>query len=290
MEKIKPDALIEQSGNLLSLPEACIRVNELLDDGQSSAAEIAAVIIQDTALSSRLLKVVNSSFYGFPGRVETISRAITLVGSKELRDLAIISAAGNLFTGIPGDLINMPNFWYHSVSSGAVARALAKERHVLHPERLFVMGVLHDIGHLVLCQQLPEQSRDALLISKGRDELVPLAEEEVFGFTHQEVGYLLAASWKLPESLQAAIRWHHQPEEAEHHTLEATLVNIGSAVADVMLREEDLQEITELVLPQVWQLAGVSPEIIPEIVMTVHNEITELFSLLIGDHGSAYLS
>ncbi|MES9855496.1 MAG: HDOD domain-containing protein [Sedimenticola sp.] len=288
--KMKPEVLIEQSGNLLSLPEACIRVNELLDDGQSSAEEIAGIIIQDASLSSRLLKVVNSSYYGFPGRVETISRAITLVGSKELRDLAIISAAGNLFTGIPGDLINMPNFWHHSVTSGAVARALAKKRHVLHPERLFVMGVLHDMGHLVMCQLLPEQSRDALLISKGRDELVPLAEKEIFGFTHQEVGYLLAESWALPESLQAAIRWHHQPEEADHHILEAALVHMGSAVADVILHEEDLQVITEVVLPQVWTLAGVSPEIIPEIVMVVHDEITELFSLLIGGQGSVYSS
>ncbi|MES9904265.1 MAG: HDOD domain-containing protein [Sedimenticola sp.] len=286
--KISPEILIAQSGNLISLPEACIRVNELLDDEQSSADEIAAVIIQDAALCGRLLKVVNSSYYGFPGRVETISRAITLVGSKELRDLAVITAAANLFTGIPGDLINMPSFWHHSVISGAAARALARKCHVLHPERLFVMGVLHDIGRLVMCRQLPEQSRDALLISGGRDEILTMAEDEVFGFNHQEVGYLLVKSWKLPESLQTAIRYHHQPEEAEQHTLEVTLVHIGNAVAEVIQHEEDLQIISDRVLPQVWESMGLSPELIPDIAAAIQNEVDALFSLLIGLDGSAH--
>lgn len=279
---MNPEQLISNAGNLVSLPEVCIRINEMVDDERCSAGEIGDVIIQDTALSGRLLKIVNSAYFGLPGKVETISRAVTLIGTRELRDMALATAACDLFTGIPAELINMDSFWHASLTCGVVARALGKECSVLHPERLFVMGVLHDIGRLVILQQLPEESRDVILITKGRDELLPLAENEILGFNHSEVGEQLAHSWSLPESMATVIRWHHEPENTKEFLVETALVHIGSVVADQLVWEGDLDRLEEKVSAAVWKSVAVTPEACQGIAEEAAAEIRELYSLIVG--------
>lgn len=281
---MNPEQLVSNAGNLVSLPEVCIRINEMVDDDRCSAGEIGDVIIQDTALSGRLLKIVNSAYFGLPGKVETISRAVTLIGTRELRDMALATAACDMFTGIPADLINMDSFWHASLTCGVVARALGKECGVLHPERLFVMGVLHDIGRLVILQQLPEEARDIILISKGRDELLPLAENEVLGFSHGEVGYQLAHSWRLPESMATVIRWHHEPEKTKDFHMETALIHIGSVVADQLVWQGDLDRLEERVSSAAWKLVAVTPEACQTIAGEVAAEIRELYSLILGPY------
>lgn len=277
-----PRQLIRDAGDLVSLPEVCVRINQLTEDPTSSALEIGQVISQDTALSARLLKVVNSAFYGFPGRIDTIARAITIIGTKELRDLALMTAACGVFTAIPPNLINMERFWHGALACGVLARILARSCQVLHPERLFVMGVLHDIGRLVMFQQLPVESRDILLISKGRDDLIVAAERAVLGFTHGEVGCELAFDWKLPSSIRSAIRWHHLPEQATADLLECHLVYIANILADSLVWDSDLNAELDRVQPGSWQITGLTPDDCKQAVAELGGEIRELYAILMG--------
>ncbi|WP_428607225.1 HDOD domain-containing protein [Sedimenticola sp.] len=277
-----PRQLINEAGDLVSLPEVCFRINQLADDPTSSAHEIGQVISQDTTLSARLLKIVNSAFYGFPGRIDTISRAITIIGTKELRDLALMTAACNLFNGIPSNLINMERFWHSSLACGVLARRLAEASQVLHPDRLFVMGVLHDIGRLVMFQQLPVPSRDILLISKGRDDLIVVAEREVLGFTHGDVGYELASDWLLPTPICSAIRWHHLPEQATTNLLECQLIYISNILADALVWDSDLKTEMERIQSGSWSLTGLTPAVCQQAVSELGNEIRELYAILMG--------
>ncbi|MCW8847673.1 MAG: HDOD domain-containing protein [Sedimenticola sp.] len=275
-----PRQLISDAGDLLSLPEACIRINQLADDPTSSALDMGFVISQDAGLSARLLKIVNSAFYGFPGRIDTISRAITIIGTKELRDLAMLTGACGVFTNIPRNLINMETFWHSSLTCGVLARNLAKNCQVLHPERLFLMGVLHDIGRLLMFQQLPIESRDILLISKGRDELISAAEREVLGFCHQDVGFELATEWGFPSAIGSAIRWHHSPDKANEDVLECYLIYLANLLADTLVWEGDLQQIKQQVLPSAWQVTGLAPEQCDIAIAEISGEIRELYAIL----------
>ena len=125
-----------------SLPMIFTRIDEAVNNPRSSLADIGRIISEDSSLTARLLKIVNSAFYSFPSKIETISRAVTVVGTQQLRDLALATSVMKLFQGIPPDLINMEAFWKHSIACGVAARVLAAHKREANIERFFVAGIL----------------------------------------------------------------------------------------------------------------------------------------------------
>ncbi len=213
---------------LVSLPEVCIRVNEMLEDPYVSASDIGKVIGQDTGLTARLLKIVNSAFYGFPSRIETVSRAVAVIGLRELRGLVLAASAVEAFSKIPNDVLNMVNFWRHSVYCGLLAQILAERSNVLHSERLFVAGLLHDIGKLIICNTRPDDYRKIIQeVEKGKQQDHEV-ERDLFGFDHAEVGGELLKAWKMPASLIESVRCHHNPEAAQESVMEVSLINVAN--------------------------------------------------------------
>ena len=152
---ISPETLVDGTVGLVSLPEISMKINEMVDDPKCSAAHIGKVIGKDAALTARLLKIVNSAFYRFPSRVETVSRAITIIGYRELRDLVFAATVSGIFERISNDLVNLDSFWRHGIYSGILSRIIANNCQVLHSERLFVAGLMHDIGQLIMSYKLP---------------------------------------------------------------------------------------------------------------------------------------
>ncbi|MEJ2565153.1 MAG: HDOD domain-containing protein [Gammaproteobacteria bacterium] len=217
---------------LVSPPDVCIRLLDLVDSPKSTAHEIGEVISSDPNLSARLLKLVNSSFYNYSGRIETLSRAIAIVGTRSLYSLVISVSAVRAFTKIPAQLINMDSFWRHSLFCGIIARYLAKRCGILHPERLFVAGLLHDIGELVLFARAPERSRDLMLAAGGDENVLAHAERQEFGFSHADLGGLLATLWQLPETLVESITYHHTPFDAVCSKQQAAIVKLADILAD----------------------------------------------------------
>lgn len=217
---------------LVSPPEVCIRMLDLVESPKSTAHEIGEVISSDPNLSARLLKIVNSSFYNYSGRIDTLSRAIAIVGTRELYSLAVSVSAIRAFSKIPVEIINMDTFWRHSIFCGIIARYLGKRCGVLHPERLFVAGLLHDIGALVCFARAPEKAQELLLIAEGDEQTLAYAEQQEFGFNHADLGGMLAALWNLPDTLVEAISCHHNPLEAVCSKQQAAIVNIADILAD----------------------------------------------------------
>lgn len=223
--------LIRDISGLVSLPAVYYRVLELVEQENSTAAQLGEAISQDTNLTARLLRVANSAFYGFQSRIETVSRAITIIGLRELRDIVLATSAIEAFNKIPIDVANMYTFWNHSLYTGICARVLAARRQVLHRERLFVAGLLHDIGHLVLFIKQPELVRECLVRAATEDRDIDAVERDVFGFDHAQLGAALMASWKLPDSLIQAVRFHHQPSLARDFALETSIVHVANNLA-----------------------------------------------------------
>ncbi len=250
-------ALLDDVEGLVSPPDICRSLFELIHAPNTSAKDIATVVGVDPNLTGRLLRIANSSFYSFSHKVDTIDRAVMLIGTTELYQLVLSVSAVKTFTGIPNELVKMDTFWQHSVYTGLLARALASRVDVLHPDRLFVSGLMHDLGSLILYHQHPESMRDILLLAQGDEELLYQAELVLFGFSHASVAGHLMEQWLLPDELVEAVSWHHQPERAEKGRMEAHilylanhLVNeselgnfMGSPRADIQIPEPLLEVI-----------------------------------------------
>ncbi|MCB1875930.1 MAG: HDOD domain-containing protein [Chromatiales bacterium] len=232
MNPVSLESLIEAGAQVYSLPQVLQQVNELLDDPNASHGHIGQVLSHDSAMTARVLKLVNSSFYGLPGRVDSISRAITLLGARELRDLLTTTWVLKAFHKIPRELIDMAAFWRHSVYVAALAKPIARHAGVLHTERMFVAGMLHDIGKPLIYAQLPDLARSVLLISEGDSGTEIAAEQEILGFTHAEAGAGLLRAWGLPQSLIESTLHHHQPGQAKDYALEAAVIHAANAVAN----------------------------------------------------------
>jgi HD-like signal output (HDOD) protein len=206
-----PGSLVQSDSELMSLPDIYFRIQKVINDPNSSARHVAAIISQDPNLSAKLLKIVNSAFYGFRQKIDTISRAVTIVGHNQISDLVLGTSVMHVFSGIPASLMNMNLFWQHSVACGTCARWIAGFRKFPNTESFFVAGLLHDLGKLVFFKNLPRQAKAVLSQARQSDRFYYQIERDLIGFDHTQVGKALAEQWKLPEGLEQAIGGHHPP-------------------------------------------------------------------------------
>ncbi len=250
---------------LVSLPEVCLRIQQLADDPRSTAEQIGAVLSQDPALTVRLLKLVNSAFYGLGTRIDTASRAVSVVGVRELRNLALAASAVEVFARIPTELVNMVNFWKHSVFCGLVARQLALRCGILHAERLFVAGLLHDVGRLLIYNRLPDASVIILEQLGQRPHQPCEVEWETLGFDHAQVCAELMRAWKLPLALRSAVEFHHHPTRGPSPQMDASLVHIANAIThwaedvDVPSYDPYAALIEPEAVPRQAEITGIDP-------------------------------
>ncbi len=227
-----PEKLVEKVNTLFSLPDVALRINELLAEEDSSIVDLEEVILHDPALSAKLLKIVNSAYYGFPTRIDTVSRAITMIGRQELRNLVLATSVTDGFTGIPQHLVDMNTFWYHSVTSAILARLLAKHLSHLDHERFFIAGLLHSIGKLVFFTEYPQQSALILSLKDAGADAMTAKEKETFGFTYAELGAELLKQWKLPETIWRMIEHQLQPLQAGDSKEDACILHVAACIAD----------------------------------------------------------
>lgn len=269
--------LIQDIGGLVSLPEVVLKINEMVNSDEAGVAEIAQVISQDPAISTRILRVANSAMYGGARQVETIQSAVSLLGTKQIRDLVFSTTAAHMFDGIPNDVISVEDFWHHSLYVGLLARELAMISRKVNPETMFTAGLLHDVGHLVMFNQVPEEASAAILRTIQGEASVELfeAEREILGYDHAEVGANLAQEWHLPEVLVHCIAYHHELQAEPQFKEAVAHIHIANVIASLPYSDipaaEDLERIDE----QAWELAGLSPEGIGDAVKAACSQITE---------------
>lgn len=274
------ESLVNKSLELVSPPTTYSQLNDLMNDPNSSADDISAVINTDPALATRLLKVVNSPFYGFPSQINTISRAITIIGTRELIHLVLATSVINSFSGIPNSLINMDEFWRHSLACAIASKQLALECGQRPAERFFLAGLLHNIGSLVIYQSMPELAREAINSSKFGNEVIYLSEQRVIGFDHTEVGQALIKAWRLPTSLEDVARHHHTPSESTDFPLEVAIVHL----ADIMVSAAEFGHSGDHHVPpldtKAWDSLGIEPTVLPEILQQVAIQLDDLMSVM----------
>jgi HD-like signal output (HDOD) protein len=278
------EELLKKAEGLISFPEVCIRINTMVDDPRVSAADIGKVIQQDPALTARLLKIANSPLYGFASEIDTVSRAVTVLGSKEIRDLAFATSAIKAFDVKPG-LEAIEELWSHNIYCAIACRQLAESSPGGRTESIFIAGLLHDIGRLLFISLLPEDISTKIqhLSATGHGESnLYLAEREVIGFDHAEAGGELIRQWNLPDSLFECVRYHHEPSKADQHPLEVAIVHLADCVAHAVQDETEIDQQLAAVDPSSWEQTGLTLEDLETVLPVVKSQSGEVRSLLYG--------
>lgn len=204
--------LISRFSSLKTLPHVAIRVTQLVNSEKSTLQDFEEVIKLDPVLVTRLLRLVNSPYFGLVSHVESISKAVVYAGMKNLRNLVTVEALRSLFTGGEGEF-SRKNLWLHSATVAILAEMIAKRIFGREGEDYFLAGIIHDIGLIVEDQLQDEQLLAACRLYTAGEKPLPLCEQETIGTDHCQVGGALARDWNLPAEVLTAIRSHHDHEK-----------------------------------------------------------------------------
>jgi len=218
-------------GDLATLPEITIKIIEIVEDPNSSARDLHQLIKNDPALSTRILKVVNSAFYGLPGQISTVDRAIVMLGLSAVKNIAIAASIAKLFRGSKlGGRFSPLDLWKHSIAVGTASRMMIKMLGRQGGEEIFVAGLIHDLGLLVERQVFGEQLAEAIARADGGEDLCAL-ERELMGVDHQDFGLGLTTKWKFPRHLRVVTGYHHNPDRLQSEVQElATVVYLADKI------------------------------------------------------------
>ncbi len=257
----------------IRLPEIPSIVNELNDitaDPYASANDIAEIVNKSPSLTAILLKIVNSAFYGFPAKIDTVSRAVTMIGSKEITGLALGLSTMEVFKDVPEDIMDMKAFLRHSLLCGLISRIIASQKNMPQTEQMFVSGLLHDIGRLIIYKYFPEQANAILRAAFESGQSLYSMEKELIGCRHAEIGKLLLKNWKLSAALESNVSNHHQPSQAAD-PVEAGIVH----VADIISNGLGMGSSGEIIIPHfddlIWEDLDISPQLFkPAVDLAVH--------------------
>lgn len=277
--------LVHGIDGLVTLPDVFVRINQLVESSNSSIADIANAVNLDPSFTVRLLRVANSSFYGFPSYIDTVSKAVSIIGTRQICNLALSTVIANSFAGLPNSLVSMENFWRHSLCCGLAARKLAKLTGKCDAEAVFTAGLLHDIGELVIFNRMPAQAKEVLMLVLDSADEFPIyqAERQIMGFDHAQVGAELARQWNLPVILEECIAYHHDIGAAQRHPREVALVHIANILALMAeVQTLDPADVTPID-PEAWKKTGLSADdVMGEVVRETQEEISEAEKLFFG--------
>ncbi len=279
---IKAIDVATQIKELASLPDVCIKINQLADDPLSTTYDIKDVIETDAALTARVLKIANSSFFNYGGKVDDLNRAIMLIGTEGLRDIVWATSSISSFAKLSNQFVDMKTFWHHSLYTGTVARLLAQKCRVINKDRLFLCGLLHDVGQLALYQIMPEEMEVAFIRAKENEEQLFVSEKYILGFTHAAVSYALLRMWNLPVSICQSVAYHHQPGKCQDYRLDASIIHIADAVAKQAGQLGNKLEYKAKIDPNAWKVTGLSEKIVDSMIQVADEQFRDAMALYLS--------
>lgn len=270
-EKLKK--VVDRIQSIPTLPDMLSKINRMMLNPRTSAKEVAQLISSDPSITSKVLRVVNSSFYGFPRRITTISHAIVILGFNAIKSIVLSSTIFDVFKKDGKSGFDRMEFWKHSIGCGAAARVLGQKAGSASLEEIFIAGLLHDVGRIVLDQFDAEQFAEVVKLVRARDCRMMDAEEEVFGVSHADVGAWLFEKWSLSPGLVETTRCHHNPALAHDHAKSAAIVHF----ADILVRAVRFGSGGDLKIPALsdaaWKLLGLDPAQFDDILRDTGQEI-----------------
>lgn len=266
---------------LPEVPTIAIKLNELMDDPHASSNDVAQIVSSSPSLSAILLRIVNSAALGLPTKVDSVVRAVSLLGTRHISSLAIGISVMQAFGSIPGNIIEMSAFIIHSLSCATIARIIAALANIKGTEQVFICGLLHDIGKLILFKYFPDQAKTLLQVqdNENLDRSLLEIEKESIGITHARIAELLLKQWNFPDELKDNIVCHHSPTRASVPA-EASIIQI----ADIIAHGTGFGSSAERIIPgfdeKAWDHVGVSANTIKMAIRQATHQLKTIKSII----------
>ncbi len=262
---------------LSSLPEITARIVEVVEDPRATASDMHDIVKNDPALASKILKVVNSAFYGLPAQVASLDRAILMLGLSAVKNIALAASLARLFKpGALSEQFTARDLWRHCVAVGVCGRQLTKASTGIQDGEAFVAGLVHDLGLLVEYQLFPDKLKEVINRSHADEKTFCELEMAVIEADHQAFGAALAAKWKFPPALRSVISHHHNPL-----TLKPELMKIATVahIADTICCEQQhgfwLTAARQTVTDEVLEVLAIRRETLEEIAENLPEQVEE---------------
>lgn len=268
------EQIVASQLKLVTLPAIFARVKQVVEDNNATAFDLAKVVSADPALTARVLKLINSAFWGFNGQIGSLSRAVSLLGMVQVHDLVLSTSVAEAFDGMRPGRMNVAKFWRCSVMRGIAATALAHRSALVDLGRVFSEGLLSDLGHMVLYLEVPELAARAMEQAREQPWTLAAVERELIGCDFAQVGGALTDAWKLPQCFGAAIRHQLDPQAAGDYALEASLLHIAASLAEGHGTEPANAGAISRIAPFAWQTLGLTPDCLPEILAQVEANLS----------------
>ncbi|WP_289030655.1 HDOD domain-containing protein [uncultured Paraglaciecola sp.] len=252
---------VDNAGDIFVLPEAVIKIKQLIDDDAASLDDIAEVINYDPAIMTQVLKISNSALYKFPNTITTVSKAIQVIGTHSIYDLVLAYGVASAFKDIATDVIDLDKYWEESVFCGLLCKYLADELGLKEPEKLFVCGLLHNLGELVMVQLNPENAKKCMDISSKR----PLQQQKQhLGFSYVDISSRLLDLWGIPSDIVHIVESTHGAQQ-EPMTQEQQVIQLGYLLALNNINNEHFSRF-DGVTPEMYGVLNLDKESIDNAV------------------------
>ena len=276
-----PVEFIAKEIRLPSMPQVAIELQRVMNDPGSDASDLAEVISLDQKLTAALLRLVNSALFSFPSKIDTVSRAVALVGTRQISTLALGAMMIDLFKDCPSPVLPLEQFWKHSLACAHMSGGLAQNCSRLDVERYFVAGLLHDMGRLALTCSMPGLVMACIRRAEERECLLFEAENEILGFTHARLGAMMLKKWELPDSLVAGLIYHHDPTRSAKHD-EPAIVHLADAVVHALSIGSSGERFVPRIEVKAIEPLGLTPELVMSVVHDLDELLEATFDSLLG--------
>jgi putative nucleotidyltransferase with HDIG domain len=264
---------VESTSNIATIPEVVLKLRRTMDNPAASAAAVGEEIAKDQVLAAKVLRLVNSGFYGFRTPITTITQAMVLLGFDVVKTLVVSASVLDIL-----ELMNkvLAGLWEHSLATARVANALGERLQLPNPEELAVAGLLHDLGKIIIAQRFPNEAREIRAVVERKGCLQLDAERDVLGVTHPEVGMWLLKKWGLPDKLVNPIAYHHAFQADRDFADRTAIIH----VADVLCRARGLGCAGDRRIPAIdraaWALLKLSMADVEALYQQLDGELLEL--------------
>lgn len=276
------DLVLATPSSLGSYGPLILEIEAALRSPQCSLGSIGEIIEKDIDLTARLLRFSNSAYCGFSTKLSTVTEAISLIGIQQVQDLLTASSVIERFSGVSSEFVSVQSFWQHSLATGISARLIAMEARLPKPDRLFVAGLLHDIGRLVLFLQTPRQAQRIFELYTKERMLLREAEARILGFDHQNIAEALLKNWKYPPSLVMAVGYHHSPSVSEAGKVEAAVIHLADHLVNAMRVGSSGERFVPPLNPQAWTTLGLKLDVIGHVVTGIDEQFEAVQEMFLG--------
>ncbi len=274
-----PRDFLKKKVSLPSLPQVLIQIQKVINDSDSSASDLAAVISKDPKLVAAILRLANSAMFSFRTEVDTPTRAVALLGFKQAGSLALGTVSLSLFKRSKISVLEVEKFWKHSIACGVIAQEIARAANLGDPERFFVAGLLHDIGLYVVFESQKSLAVELLKRANKEGTSFYTAEQDVLGFNHAILGGVIIKDWSFPKHLVISAAGHHNPEKAKNDP-DAGVVHVADYIARALGYDLGISPILGTISEAAWVNIGLSVDSFKKLLPDFESLIEDVFEIL----------